>query len=140
LAGQVQPKLDMLAAGGGTDKAVIINTASDVTQALLSALNKIRTTAIACEYKIPPPTSGVIDLHKVNVKFVGSGGDSTTLGYGVGKDSCGPKVGWYYDVDPDADAGTPTSIKICPSNCSQFQADTGGHVDIELGCMTFVIP
>jgi len=139
-AGQVQPKLDMLAAGGGTDKAVIINTASDVTQALQSALNKIRTTAIACQYKIPPPTTGVIDLHKVNVKFVGSNGDTTTLGYGVGKDSCGPKVGWYYDVDPDADAGTPTSINICPSNCSQFQADTAGHVDIELGCMTFVIP
>jgi hypothetical protein len=139
-AGVVQPKLDTLASNGGTGSAVIINTNSDVTTALQTALNKIRTTAIACEYKIPPPTSGNIDFMKVNVTFTAGNGTVTTLGYGKDAAACGTKVGWHYDVDPNAGNGNPSSIVICDDNCKQFQSDSAGHVDFQLGCETIIIP
>ena len=102
----------------------------------------LRTTAIACEYKIPPPKSGTIDfLKKVNVTFKAGDGTVTTLGYGKGdvQTVCSkPGVGWHYDVDPDTSATDPSSIIICDQTCKQFQSDSAGQVDILLGCATII--
>jgi hypothetical protein len=131
--------LNALAQGGGTGNAVIVSTNQNVTQLLGMALNQIRTTAVACEYKIPPAISGAIDFNKVNVQFTAANGAISTVGYVKTSASCDPtRGGWYYDVDP-ATGGTPTSIVSCAASCSQFRADTGGRVNIVLGCQTFVI-
>jgi len=137
--GNAQPKLDMLASQGGTGAAVVINATQDVSQLLQNALAKIRTTEIACEYKIPPPSAGTIAFDKVNVAFTAGSGTTTTLGYGSAEADCGPKVGWHYDV-PDPNKATPSSIVICADTCKQFQSDSSGRLDIQLGCQTVIIP
>jgi Mg-chelatase subunit ChlD len=131
--------LDALAQAGGTGSAVVINTNQNVTQALQAALDQIRTTAVACEYKIPPPTSGAIDFGKVNVQVTSTGGAVTTIGYVRGRAGCdAARGGWYYDVDPDT-GGTPTSIIACDATCSQFRGDVTVRVDVVLGCKTIVV-
>ncbi len=131
--------LSALAAAGGTGSAVVIDTGQNVTQALQAALNQIRTKAVACEYKIPPATTGTIDFRKVNVQLTGAGGAVTTIGYVTSKTGCDPaRGGWYYDVDP-ATGATPTSIIACGATCTQFRAQATTRVDIVLGCATLII-
>jgi hypothetical protein len=134
---QAPTNLMSLAQAGGTGSAVIIDvTQGDVTQKLHDALKQAQTKAIACSYKIPPPSHGNIDYGKVNVQFTKGSGDVTTIGHTTSKAAC-DKGGWYYDVDPAT--GTPTEIIACDSTCAQFQSDTTGHVDIVLGCMTITV-
>ena len=140
-AGTATSNLNMLAQSGGTGTAVVISTDQNVTQVLQTELDKIRNKAIACEYKIPPPAAGTgLDFGKVNVNFIGGNGTSMTVPYVPGgKAACDARGGWYYDVDPKADAGKPTSIIACPASCTMFQGDLAGRVDIVLGCLTIVI-
>jgi hypothetical protein len=141
-AGMAATNLNMLASSGGTGAAVVISTnqsEDEVRLALQTALNQIRTKALACEYKIPPPSSGAIDLKKVNVQYSAGSGGSSTIGYVPSVAACtSAKGGWHYDVDPDT-GGKPTTIVACPSTCTQFQADMAGRVDIQLGCVTVTI-
>ncbi|MBC8133482.1 MAG: hypothetical protein H7X95_10925, partial [Deltaproteobacteria bacterium] len=131
--------LNTLASAGGTGTAVVINTNQNVTQELQTALAQIRTKALACAYKIPPPTTGAIDFGKVNVQFTNGAGATTTIGHANTKATCDPvRGGWFYDVDPSTGA-KPTSIVACDSTCAQFQSDMAGRVDIVLGCVTIVI-
>jgi hypothetical protein len=133
------PNLDALAVAGGTSSAVVIDTSQDVTKALQAALNGIRTTAVACTYKIPPPVTGAIDFHKVNVQVTAANGTVGTVGYVNGKASCDPtRGGWYYDVDPQS-GQTPTTIIACDATCAQLRNDAATRVDIVLGCQTIVI-
>jgi hypothetical protein len=138
-AATASANLNALAAAGGTGTAVVINTNQNVTQALQTALDRIRTMAVACEYKIPPATTGTIDFRKVNVQLTGAGGAMTTIGYVNGRAACDPvRGGWYYDVDP-ATGQSPTSIIVCESTCAQFRGDAAARVDIVLGCATVII-
>jgi len=137
-AATAAPNLDALARGGGTGSAVVIDTSQDVTKALQAALNRIRTTAVACTYQIPPATAGAIDFRKVNVQATALGGAVSTVGYVNGKASCDPtRGGWYYDVDPAT--GTPSTIIACDATCARFRNDASVRVDIVLGCQTIVI-
>ena len=133
--------LNSLASGGGTGTAVVISTSQNVSQALQTALNQIRTTAVACQYQIPPANGGgAINFGKVNVELTaGTPPVSTAVGYVKTKASCDPvRGGWYYDVDPAA-GGTPSLISTCDATCAQLRANTAGRVDIVLGCQTFTI-
>jgi hypothetical protein len=141
-AANPQPKLDMIAAGGGTGSAILINTSQDVNTLLQAALAQVRTKEIACQYQIPPPTSAThaVDFSKVNVDFTSGSGDVTRLGYWTDKSKCSATAGgWYYDIDPST-GGTPTAIITCDESCQQLKADPNGQVNIALGCMSFVIP
>ena len=134
---QAPTNLMTLAQAGGTGSAVIIDvTQNDVTQKLHDALKQAQTKAIACSYKIPPPSHGSIDFGRVNVQFTKGSGEVTTIGHTTSKAAC-DKGGWYYDVDPAT--GTPTEIIACDSTCAQFQTDVSGHVDVILGCMTISV-
>lgn len=141
-AGPASTNLNMLAGAGGTGTALVINTNQSETEvrgALQTALNQIRTKALACEYKIPPPSAGAIDFKKVNVQYTPGAGAASTIGYVPTAAACTPgKGGWHYDVDPET-GGRPASIVACPSTCAQLQADMTGRVDIVLGCVTVTI-
>jgi hypothetical protein len=135
--------LNALAVGGGTGQAVVISTQQDVTVMLQTALNQIRTQAVACQYLIPPPSGGAIDFNKVNVQVTSGAGATAnlpaTVGYVKTKAGCDPvRGGWYYDVDP-ASGGTPTSIFACDASCTAFRADLTIQVDIVLGCQTVMV-
>jgi hypothetical protein len=138
LEGMAAPaNLMSLATAGGTGSPVIIDVNSNtVTQQLQDALAKARTKAIACSYSIPPSTGGrTVDFGKVNVQYT-NGSGMTVIPNTTGSAAC-DKGGWYYDSDPAVKA--PTQIIACPSTCAQFNADTTGHVDIVLGCMTIMV-
>jgi hypothetical protein len=104
----------------------------------LTALNSIRTTALACEYAIPQPQVGQLDYGKVNVLFTSSTRQSATIGYVGSAAQCTVVGGWYYDADPTTGA-RPTKIAMCDATCNGFKADPGGQVKILLGCTTQAI-
>jgi hypothetical protein len=131
--------LNTIAAAGGTNQAFIISTANAATTSVetqfQSALNSIRSAALPCQYMVPLPDSGVPDYLSVNVAYTPSSGASVGLPYVESESKCGTGSGWYYDVDP-ATGATPSAINVCPSTCSTVQGDTGGRVDVVVGCAT----
>jgi hypothetical protein len=139
-AAMAQMNMDAIAAAGGTKQAFVINTAQNVTQAFLTALNSIRTAALSCEYKVPMAAPGeTLDYYRVNVQYTSGAGQSVTIGNVASKAACDPrKGGWYYDVDPSKGAA-PTNISICDTTCTQLKADAAGQVDVLLGCKTEIV-
>jgi hypothetical protein len=87
-----------------------------------------RPAKLPCVFILPTGTS--IDPTKVNVDYTNGAGNKQTLLYVGSKDACVPG-GWYYD-----DPANPTRAVLCDATCSTVSADTGGKVDIALGCAT----
>jgi hypothetical protein len=132
-----QMQLDTLAMAGGSNRAIVLAANNDLTQRLQEALNQIRGAALACEYQIPPPSSGRIDFGQVNVRHSG-GGATENIPYVERADRCDPmRGGWYYDVPPAM--GVPTRILTCEATCRHFRTDTAGKVELVFGCSTRVI-
>ena len=125
-----QQNLNQIAASGGTGTAFIVGTTGNVSQALIDALNKIRGSALACEYLMPRPEGGLPDPTKVKVIFVDGGGSRQPLGKVSGAGACGPNGGFYFDSDTQ-----PTKIFLCPTTCTTAQNVAGAKVEIELGCL-----
>jgi hypothetical protein len=138
---QAQANLDAFAKAGGTKQAFVINVSQNVTQEFLAALNTIRNTALACQYKIPAPADGgAVDDSRVNVQLTSGAGQTVTISNVRTKTACDPKQGgWYYDADPAAGA-VPQNISLCESTCGQLQADAAERVDVLLGCPTVRVP
>jgi hypothetical protein len=130
--------VNRFAAAGGTGTAYVLNPGSDLTQTLLTALNKIRGAALPCEFTIPTPKMGMLDYGKVNVHYRGGTVDEDILYVGRA-DKCDPmKGGWYYDTDPVA--GKPTRVVLCAVSCGRINGDNGGgRIDLGYGCKTRVI-
>jgi hypothetical protein len=126
---------NQLAQAGGTGTPILLNdSAGDLGPRFLDALNTIRGSAVPCEFRIPPPTSGTIDFNKVNVRFTGLSGPADLL-YVGSADRCDPaRGGWYYDVEPAA--GTPTAVRVCDSTCRRFKEEATGMVELRFGCRT----
>jgi len=137
-----QMNLDTLAAAGGTGRAFVVSTGTaNVTQTFVSALNSVRSSGLSCQYTVPSSMGdgGQIDYFSVNVQFTSGTGQAITVGNVKDRASCSAtKGGWYYDVDP-ATGGTPQTISICDTSCTQMKADPAGRIDILLGCKTVII-
>jgi von Willebrand factor type A domain len=121
--------LNAIAQAGGTGNAFIVDTSMPVDTQFLAALNKIRGSALGCNYKIPAPQSGSTDFTKVNVQF-SSGGKKTIFPQVADKAAC-PSSGnaWYYD-----NPTTPTEIVLCTATCGAVSV--GGEIDVLTGCET----
>jgi hypothetical protein len=132
----VGPSLDNLtqiAQSGGTQQAYLVD-GGNVEQAVLVALNKIRGSAqVPCVYTIPPAPAGqTFDPNKVNIQYTPPGGQPGVV-YGVANQgACDPtQGGWYY--------GDSSTIKLCDATCTQVTSQTGGIVDVALGCQTHLL-
>jgi hypothetical protein len=123
------------AQAGGTGMPLLLNDVSpDLGDRFLAALSTIRGNALPCEFRIPRPSSGVLDYAKVNIRHTGANGASDLL-YVRSVERCHPeRGGWYYDVDPAR--GTPTAVRICDASCARFKAEVGGRVELRFGCQT----
>lgn len=126
--------LDAIADAGGTGQALLVDTAADVTQQFIAAMNSVRAIG-QCQLDIPEPGEGTPDYGKVNVAIVDpSDGDNriTLANVGSEQDCDETEGGWYYD-DPQS----PARIFLCPASCSEL---TGNAWDVEvlLGCETIV--
>lgn len=119
--------MSAIAQKGGT------NTPYDATggsASLLAALNAIRGSMLACEYKVPVPEAGTVNPDQVEVEFTPSGAtDPIKIPRKHGSGDCGNDPGWYYDDDAN-----PTKLIFCPATCSMLQNDQDGKLDILLGC------
>jgi hypothetical protein len=120
-------------AGGGGLPVVLNNSAPDLGDKFLGALNTIRGSALPCELAIPRPASGTIDFNKVNVRYNGAAGPDDLLYVGSAA-GCDPaRGGWYYDVDPAK--GTPSTVLVCDATCRRFKTESGS-VELRFGCRT----
>ena len=125
--------LNDIAVAGGTTSAVLVDTASDIKAALLTALTNIRRTALQCEYDIPmgPDT----DLDRVNITFK-TGGSTTAFGNVGDLSGCSkaPLQGWYFN-----DPVTPTKIELCPQACDGVKTSSDGEINVVFGCKTVIL-
>jgi hypothetical protein len=106
---------------------------SDLAKSLAGALSTITGKTIACELPVPQPDKGAIDLNAVNVIYTpGSGAANAKI---VPQDTAHPcdsgADGWQYSADN-------TKIRLCGAICDTVRADSGGRVDVALGCPVVV--
>ena len=122
--------LDVIAVGGGSKQAFVVDQGGNVVQQFAAALKAIQGQAIGCVYAIPQPGSGqVLDLGKLNVQVTANGGQ-TLLIYGASEAMCDPvNGGWHFDS-----AASPSKIVLCAASCSLVSADPQAKVDVLLGC------
>ena len=133
-AADSQASLDRLAMAGGSGRPFVLEPGQNLNTKFLEALNQIRGAALACEFQIPKPMTGVQDFGKVNVRY-SAGSTAEELSFVGSADRCDPmRGGWYYDVNPQM--ATPSRIIVCESTCQRFKAQAGGKVEVRVGCAT----
>lgn len=126
-------ELDKIAASGGTDQALLVDPSKDLTMELGSKLGEIRSAvAVDCVYNVPNPPAGQNFDGRVNVKYTGSDGKMTPIGY---SDAADCTEGWKY-VD-----ATKQQIELCGTTCDSVTTDSmkagaKPRVDVEYGCTT----
>lgn len=120
--------LNTIAAKGGTKTPVLIK-GGNVGQEFIDALNLIRGTALACEYKMPTLPPGKKPTFVVVRYTPGDGSAKKQLKRVLTKAECGSELGWYYD-----DNTNPTKILLCPGACGVVQPDTKGKVEVIVMC------
>jgi hypothetical protein len=125
-----QANLDALARAGGTERAFVINTGGNVADDFLEALNKIRDTAVSCEFQLS--AEAALDFDRVNLRLSEPSGAVSDLANVGDVSACGNDQGWYYKR---ADDGTPTQIEVCPSTCARFTT-SGVSAELQVGCAT----
>lgn len=122
-------KLDTIATGGGTSKAIMVATANpaQVSADLRAAVGQIKAAQLGCNYALPAPPSGqTLDVNAVNVDYTPAGKAMQTLPYSA---DCSVAGGWRYD-----NPASPKEVVMCASSCSTLKADIGGKIDIVFGC------
>ncbi len=138
LAAPAQQNLDALARAGGTDHAFIVTTGTNAARDLANALAAARVPRVPCEYALPVPTTGDLDLQLVNVDAASGGGAAVRLPRVDDEAGCaGLAGGWYYDRALESDP-PPTSVRLCPATCAGVQGDAQASVKVILGCPTVV--
>jgi hypothetical protein len=119
--------MNAIAAQGGTTAPY---DATSGQQAFLDALEKIRGSALGCEYKFPKADGGKADPKLVQITYTADpGGTPTDLKQVASKADCGTGDGWYYD-----DNANPTKITLCDNTCSTVRNDKDGEISILVGC------
>lgn len=88
-------------------------------------------TKLGCEFAFPKETGGkAADPSKVVVKYTPGGAATKSLTQVTDASKCGSiPDAWYYD-----DNTKPTKIVFCPTTCTSAGADTGGKLEIAVGC------
>jgi hypothetical protein len=122
----------LIAAAGGTERAVMIDPRGDFSRQLGDALDATAERQVACDLALPEPPAGKrLDYDTVNVLLEGD--ERVTLPRVSGPSSCGAAGGWYYDVDPTL--GAPSRLNVCEAACDRTSA---AKLRVELGCRTVV--
>jgi hypothetical protein len=134
MPGSNQTQLDKIAAGGGTQKAILAD-AGEVVSKLGAALASIQKAKIACAFDLPGPSKpgDMVDPGKVNVNYYDGTGAYETIPRYDSLAACTDAPGWYYD-----DPMMPKQIHLCPTTCKNVQNNPDALIKILLGCATIV--
>jgi hypothetical protein len=107
------------------------------SSAFTQALAEIQSSVfISCEYSIPIPQGGdQLNPELVQVTYDDGMGNLLPVSKVDNEAACtATGTGWYYDNPAD-----PTSILLCPTNCSTVSdAPSGAKVEILYGCSEIV--
>jgi len=125
--------LHLIAAAGGTSKAVLIDTGDPTATASAfgKAVDQIRQAAVSCSIAIPATQSGADFDKRAVVVHYDSGTKSTELSYDK---SCAGSNSWHYD---NADA--PTEIELCKSTCDAVRADSNAKLSVDFACEQTIV-
>jgi hypothetical protein len=107
----------------------------DWASLFMTLAEQVSTSApIPCELLVPKAEGGQnLDVDKVNVVFTPQDAtEGTPIPRVANAEACASNSAWYYD-NPAA----PTKIVLCPTACEA--AESGGALDIALGCATVVV-
>ena len=115
-----------IAANGGTGQPF---DATAGAQAFINALKTIQGSAIPCDFDMPNPSQGSVDLSQVALVYTKGAGVSVTIPHVADAGACSGD-GWYFDNNT-----APTKIILCGSTCTTMKADSKAKVSIELGCL-----
>jgi hypothetical protein len=113
--------MTQIASGGGTNQAYDATN----TQNFINALKAIQGTAIPCDFDMPVPDAGLVDLKQVTLDTGG-----TPINKVDDASLCGANGGWYFDNNT-----APTKITLCPVTCTTLKADPSAKVNVSLGCL-----
>jgi hypothetical protein len=124
------PALDSLAMAGGTEKAFIVDPTSDLSAAMLRALEQIRGEGSSCEYVLSPaPPSREFDLDALEVAWI-SPKQTIELEHVAESSACDDaRLAWHYD----APNGAASKIVACPETCKRLRSE-GGRAELRLAC------
>jgi Mg-chelatase subunit ChlD len=131
----VGPNLDNLntiAQAGGSSQAYLVESSGE--SSLLSALEAIRTSALACEFVLPGAISPT-DVVRVSTRL-GAGG-ATSIDPVGDADACAGQAGWFYDRPLSGGSSPPSKILLCPASCDPLVQSTGNHLDVTINCPAF---
>ena len=130
--GSVLPNLHKIAKAGGTEAAYDVTV--DISE-FAETMDEIRSSALACEFGIPPPPGGeVLVPDEVNFTYTPGGTDMpVTIPRAQDLADCGDEPGWYYDFNP-----SPTKIILCPASCTTVQNDAEAAVAVAFGCQSIL--
>ena len=118
--------LDQMAQGGGSGKAFVVGDPGSV-QAVVDAMNAIRSQALPCEYRIPQ-SSAAFNKTLVNLRWDSGSGQTTIVPFVQARERCdAASGGWFYD-----DGAQPSRLIACDATCTALKA--GGTVQVVLGC------
>jgi hypothetical protein len=128
--------LDQIAAAGaGFPTAFNVGVGPAAQQGLVAALEKVRTSALGCEYALPlpPPEKGILDLDSVVFEFTAGANDPKVGVRRVAdKAACGATTGGYYYDDPKA----PKRVILCPASCDDVRGGTAeAKIELAFGCI-----
>ena len=126
--------LNAIAVGGGTGSAILVDISSPAATLANfgAALDKIRGSAVSCNFAMPaPPPGQSLDPAAVNMLLTQNGAQNA-IGYDPG---CQKGGGWEYD-----DPVNPQQIRLCTDACDAVKADPSAKIDIVFGCKTQQIP
>jgi hypothetical protein len=100
----------------------------DLAPALAEALSQITERAVSCEFDVPRPESGELDLDLVNVVYTPGDGSGPRLVYQDTRVACDSGAnGWQLTAGD-------SRIRLCGEACTAIRADTGAKVDVVIGC------
>jgi hypothetical protein len=124
--------LNAIAQAGGTDEAFLVESGGP--DALTAALETIRTSALTCEYAIPPGDRATLAAASVWTR-TGADGMPILIHEVANALACGSGPGWFYDHPSSGDgASTPSKIILCPASCDPVTHADNSHLDVALGC------
>jgi hypothetical protein len=112
---------------GGTVDSVCETDYSSVFGNIAKGL----VTKLGCEFAFPKAQTGQTDPTAVVVNYTPGGQAAPkALTQVTDASKCGTVAdAWYYD-----DNANPTKILFCPNTCTTAGADTGGKIEIAVGC------
>jgi hypothetical protein len=122
--------LDEMAQHGGTGTASMVTVGDPVKTAteFAAVLSKVRGDVQSCDFDIPPPSVGSLDLGQVNVLAKTSTGTQT-----INKTDCADGTGWHFN-----DPNNPTRVALCLKSCDGVRFDASVKIEVLFGCQTVV--